>query len=300
MAKKFPKFLLLGKYGQLGRELSRTLLPVGELAVFDLPDIDFTKPMQLQAMITELKPQVIINAVAYTNVDLAETQQDLCRLINHESVAAIGAAAQAIHAGVIHVSTDYVFDGTASTPYQETDATHPLSYYGKTKLDAEISLQESGAAYWIFRTAWLYSLTREDFVRKVLNWSRAKKELRIVDDQIGSPTWARMLAELMTMALVRGGTEDIVQFMQATSGIYHLTGSGAVSRLDWVKRILELDPQPQEQIVEVLLPAKTREFVTPAQRPLHSPLDCSKFEKTFGLRVPTWEEMLASALEYAG
>ena len=114
MAKKFPKILLLGKYGQLGRELSRTLLPVGELAVFDLPDIDFTKPMQLQAMITELKPQVIINAVAYTNVDLAETQQDLCRLINHESVAAIGAAAQAIHAGVIHVSTDYVFDGTAS------------------------------------------------------------------------------------------------------------------------------------------------------------------------------------------
>lgn len=297
MGTRLPTILLLGKYGQLGRELCRTLPPLGQLVVLDQPDIDFTRPEQVAAQMKALQPQVILNAIAYTNVDLAESQPEVCRLVNHTSVAAIAQAAQEINAGFIHISTDYVFDGELERPYRETDAPHPLSEYAQSKLDAETSIQAAGAPYWIFRTAWLYSLTRDDFVRRVLGWSRNKKELRIVDDQVGSPTWARMLAELITQALGRGNG-DMPAFIRSTSGVYHLAGQGAVSRLDWVKKILDLDPQPQEQIVETILPAKSREFATPAQRPLRTPLDCRRFERTFGLRVSTWEEMLALAMEF--
>ena len=292
-----PTLLLLGKYGQLGRELNRTLLPLGKLVVLDIPELDFTQPDKVVQQIKSLRPNVIINAVAYTNVDQAETQHELCDQINSRTVVAVARAAAEIQAGFIHISTDYVFDGNQNRPYVETDPTNPLNYYAQSKLDAETGIQTSGASYWIMRTAWLYSLTRDDFVRKVLGWSRTKKELKIVDDQVGSPTWARLLAELITQALV-GGKADLPQHIQATQGIYHLVGAGAVSRLDWVKKILELDSQPNEQILERLLPAKTSEFPTPALRPLRTPLNCAKFEKTFGLRVPAWDEMLALAMEY--
>lgn len=292
-----PTLLLLGKYGQLGRELNRTLLPLGNLVVLDIPELDFTQPDGVVQQIKSLHPDLIINAVAYTNVDQAETQRELCDQINSKTVVAVAKTAAEIDAGFIHISTDYVFDGSMNRPYIETDQTNPLNYYAESKLAAEIGIQASGASYWIMRTAWLYSLTRDDFVRKVLQWSRTKKELKIVDDQIGSPTWARLLAELITQALV-AGKADLPQYIQATQGIYHLVGAGAVSRLDWVKKILELDSHPNEQILEKLLPAKTSEFPTPAMRPLRTPLNCGKFEKTFGLRVPAWDEMLAMAMEY--
>ena len=292
-----PKLLLLGKYGQLGRELNRTLLPLGNLVVLDLPDLNFTRPNDVVQQIKTLRPNVIVNAVAYTNVDQAETQHELCDQINYKTVAAAAQAAAEIQAGFIHISTDYVFDGNQNRPYVETDRPNPLNYYAQSKLAAEAAIQTSGVSYWILRTAWLYSLTRDDFVRKVLGWSRTKKELKIVDDQVGSPTWARLLAELIAQALARGSA-NLPQHIQTTQGIYHLVGTGAVSRLDWVKKILELDSQPNEQILERLIPAKTSEFPTPALRPLHTPLNCEKFEKTFDLRVPTWEEMLALAMEF--
>ncbi len=291
-----PTILLLGKVGQLGSELSRLLVPVGTLHVLDYPDIDFTQPDAVAEKVAQIRPTVIVNAVAYTNVDLAESQQETCDLVNHQAVVALAETARKQNAALIHVSTDYVFDGFKNSPYREDDPTYPLNYYGASKLAAEIGIQESSAAYWIFRTAWLYSLTRDDFVRKVLQWSRSQEQLKVVADQVGSPTWAHTLAAGICTALSQGAN-DPVEYIRQTSGIYHLAGDGAVSRLEWVRKILELDPQRDEQVTRELIPARTSDFPTPAQRPLYTALDCSKYKDTFKLPLPSWEEALAGAFK---
>jgi dTDP-4-dehydrorhamnose reductase len=289
-----PTILLLGKIGQLGSELSRTLQPLGYLIVRDYPEIDFTQLDGLTALIEQIQPSVIVNAVAYTNVDLAETEREKCEQVNHTAVAALAEIADRLGAGLVHISTDYVFDGRKGSPYFEDDPANPLNYYGQTKLDAEKAIVERAGAYWIFRTAWLYSLTRDDFVSKVLKWSRSQEQLRIVADQTGSPTWAHTLAEAITRALQLGAI-DPASFIRRTRGIYHLAGEGSVSRLEWVRTILELDPHREEQVTREILPARTSDFPTPAPRPLCTPLDCSKYKNTFHLDLRPWQEALRDA-----
>jgi dTDP-4-dehydrorhamnose reductase len=290
------KILLLGKIGQLGYELQRTLAPLGEVTALDYPDIDFSKPAALAPQVMAIKPDIIINAVAYTNVDKAEAESELANAINGEACGVLAKVAQQIHASLVHFSTDFVFDGNKGGSYVETDPATPLNTYGKSKLLGEQAIQEYGRNYLIFRTSWLYSLRRETYVLKVLHWARTQPKMRVVTDQTGSPTSARMLAEITALALAmvkEGGS----RWLEARQGVYHLAGDGAASRFEFAQTILQLDPKREEQVVTELLPARSDEFLTSARRPGDTSLNCDKFEQAFSLRMPPWQEALRLELE---
>lgn len=289
------RLLLLGKFGQLGWELHRSLPALGELIALDYPEIDLTDLDSLEGIIRPLGPDIIINATAYTDVDKAETEAETAMLINAMASGRLAALASELNSALVHFSTDYVFDGDNSEPYLETHAPNPLGMYGESKLAGERQIQDIDGAYLIFRTSWVYSLRRDSFVPKVLRWARQQTSLRIVDDQVSNPTWCRMLAETTAQLLAVAG-QDPQGWVRERRGLYHLAGSGYASRLDWAKQILRLDPHREEQIVVNLLPAKTSEFPAPAKRPLFSALNCDLFTETFGLRMPDWELALQLAL----
>jgi dTDP-4-dehydrorhamnose reductase len=290
------RIMLLGKVGQLGWELQRTLAPLGPLAALDYPEIDL---LHLESLAPEMKafqPQVIINATAYTAVDRAENEPEIAHGINALAPGWLANQATEIGAAFIHFSTDYVFDGGLGRPYVETDAPHPLNVYGQSKLEGEGGVQANGDAYLILRTSWVYSLRRASFVTKTLQWARQQATLRLVTDQVSNPTWARMLAEV-TAQLLAASAQDPIGWMRERRGLYHLAGDGYASRKEWAEAVLALDPNPQEQTVTEILPALTTEFPTPAQRPLFSALDCSRFSQVFGLRLPDWRRALKMAME---
>jgi dTDP-4-dehydrorhamnose reductase len=285
------RILLIGKNGQLGWELQRTLPALGELTAVDWPEIDLNQPEMIRELVRTVRPQVILNAAAYTAVDKAETEVELCRAINATAPAILAEEALALNAGLIHYSTDYVFDGAKGSAYIETDTPHPLNQYGRNKLEGEQAIEQAGGAFWILRTSWVYSLRRDSFVTKVLEWSRRQKTMKVVSDQYGCPTWCRLLAEITSLALAQG-RQDPVEWIRQTSGLYHLAGDGAANRYEWAQEILKLDPKPDEQMVETLAACATAEFPTPAQRPLFVPMDCGKFMQTFHLRLPPWQQGL--------
>ncbi len=289
------RILLFGKNGQVGWELQRTLAPLGDVIVFGSHDLDLAEVDQLSAQVQVSRPDVIINAAAYTDVDRAQAEPDRAMAINGRAPGALAKAAQDIGAGLVHYSTDFVFDGTKGIGYAETDPPNPISAYGESKLEGEMAIQKVGGAYWILRTSWVYSLRRSCFVTKVLSWARANTRLRIVTDQIGSPTWCRMLAEATACALAQGST-DIREWVRTHQGIYHVAASGHASRFAWAQAILRHDPNPEDKIAEEILPATSADFPTPATRPANSSLNCDKFEQTFRLRLPPWETSLQLAL----
>jgi dTDP-4-dehydrorhamnose reductase len=289
------RILLLGRTGQLGWELERTLAPLGEIYALGPEELNLTELDDLTYQIHEVRPQVIVNASAYTAVDRAEEQVDLAMRLNAQAPAVMAEAARALNAVLIHFSTDYVFDGEKDSAYTEDDATNPLNVYGQSKLNGEQAIVEAGCAYLILRTSWVYSLRGDSFVSKTLAWARQQETLRIVSDQVGSPTWARMLAEI-TAAVLAQSLPAPQGYFSTRSGIYHLGGSGGVSRLDFAREILRLDSRSDEQKVRNLEAASTADFPTPAKRPLRTSLDCSRFEATFGLHLPNWEESLRLAM----
>jgi dTDP-4-dehydrorhamnose reductase len=280
----------------VGWELLRTCSPLGELIGLDYPTVDLSDSAGLRELIRNTKPDIIINAAAYTNVDKAELEPELARAINAIGPGVLAEEAKKINAVLVHYSTDYVFDGTKGTPYIETDVTNPLNIYGQTKLEGEEAIQSVGGAYLILRTSWVYSMRQGGFVTKVLQWAREQDTLRVVDDQISSPTWARKLAEATALVLAQGW-DDPAGYISEKAGLYHLAGSGACSRYEWAQAILELDPKKSEQKVRQLLPAKSSQFPTPAERPLVSVLDSRKFAQIFGLRLPEWRESLQLAMD---
>jgi dTDP-4-dehydrorhamnose reductase len=284
--------MLLGRKGQLGRELERTLAPLGVVWATDVDQLDLLDTAALRTAIRSQKPQLIVNAAAYTAVDRAESEAEKAHAINATVPGILAEEARALGSTLIHYSTDYVFDGRKGSPYLETDAPNPLNVYGSSKLAGEQAIQAAGCSYLILRTAWVYSLGAESFVSKVLRWARQNEILHIVDDQISNPTWARMLAEVTAQLVGRG-----VDHLRQRNGLYHLAGSGYASRWEWAKHILELDPQKQEQTVKEILPAPTSDFPTSAERPLFSALDCSRFGAAFdGITLPEWKDALVLAL----
>jgi len=289
------RILLLGKFGQLGWELHRSLAPLGEIIALDYPEIDLVDYDSLDEIIQKETPDVIVNATAYTAVDQAENEAEIAMAINAHAPKRLAELAQAKKAALIHYSTDYVFDGKKGSPYLEADSPRPSSIYGKSKLAGELGIEQISGAYLIFRTSWVYSLRRESFVTKVLNWARTQTSLQIVADQVSNPTWCRMLAEVTSQILAKAG-EHPHGWINERRGLYHLAGSGFASRFDWAKKILEYDPLRSEQIVEDIRPALTSDFPTPAQRPLYSALNCDLFTETFGLRLPEWEVALELAM----
>jgi dTDP-4-dehydrorhamnose reductase len=290
------RLLLLGKLGQLGWELRRTLAPLGDVTALDVPEVDLTRPEGFLPAARAAMPQVIVNATAYTAVDRAESEPQLARLINGEAPGLLAELAKDLGAALIHYSTDYVFDGAKGRLYVENDVPNPLGVYGASKLAGEQAIAQVGGATLTLRTSWVYSLRRDSFVTKVLQWARQQRTLRVVTDQVANPTWARMLAEVTAQLLARAGA-DPVGWLRERRGLYHLAGDGYASRFEWAQVALQFDPRREEQVVETLQPALTADFPTPAQRPLFSALDCSRFTAVFGLRLPPWEEALRMAME---
>jgi dTDP-4-dehydrorhamnose reductase len=292
------RILLIGKVGQLGWELERALAPLGDLTVVDYPEIDLADAEGTRALVRQVQPEVIFNAAAYTAVDQAESEREIAMAVNGVAPGILAEEARAMEAAFVHYSTDYVFDGSKVEPYVEIDATNPVNTYGRSKLAGEKNVQAVGGAYLILRTSWVYSLRKGGFVNKVLGWSRKHQTLRIVNDQVGSPTWCRMLAEVSSFLLAKSDG-DPVTWIKDRRGLYHLGGSGSVSRYQWAQAILKFDPQSEEQVVQEIEPASTTEFPTPAKRPLRTSLNCDHFESTFGLRLPDWETALRLSMETA-
>jgi dTDP-4-dehydrorhamnose reductase len=290
------RIVLIGKTGQVGWELQRTLAPLGKIYAIGEDELDITNTILLTQTLRSIAPRVIVNAAAYTAVDRAEQEPEVAMLVNRTAPSVMAETALTLRAALIHISTDYVFDGAKGSAYVETDAPNPLSVYGCSKLEGEQVVQQVGGGYLVLRTSWVYSSRGNSFVNKVLAWSRKQDVLRVVADQVGSPTWARFLAEVIAVLIARGDS-DPYQYFSQHSGIYHVAGKGQVSRYDWAQTILQLDPLRSQQVVQKLETAKTSEFPTPAIRPLYTGLDCQRFEKVFGLEIPAWDESLRLALE---
>jgi dTDP-4-dehydrorhamnose reductase len=289
------KIVLLGKNGQLGWEFQRILPILGEVISLDRKELDLCDLGAIQKNLSEWKPNLIINASAYTDVDGAEKETDLAMKINALAPGIIAEMSRKLQAVFIHYSTDYVFDGGKNALYIETDQTNPLNMYGKSKLMGEENIRQAGEAYLILRTSWVYSLRGNSFVNKVLKWSRQNKTLKVVSDQVSGPTWARTLAEITSFVLAQN-KKDIFENIRERRGTYHLAGSGFASRYEWAKQILANDPEPSEQIVQAIEPALSEDFPTPATRPLFSALNCSHFEETFGMQLPSWNSTLQLAM----
>ena len=283
------KILLFGKNGQLGWELNRTLMCLGELIALDYPEVNFEKPKDVINIINQIKPDLIVNAAAYTDVDKAEEEPDKARLINAETPGEMARWCKKNNAVIIHYSTDYVFDGTKGLPYTEEDKPNPLNVYGQSKLAGEIAIQQSGAIHMILRTAWVYSMRGNSFVNKVLEWTKKSDVIRVVDDQISNPTWARALAEI-TADVIAMSIEDIRSFFSIKGGIYHCAGGGYCSRFQWAQVIIGL--LNIDKIIKIV-PAKTKDFKTQAERPLFSALRSVRFAEVFKISLTNWRECIS-------
>ncbi len=290
------KILQIGTNGQVGWELLRTCAPLGDVVALDYPDVDLSEFDGLRELVRTVKPDIILNAAAYTNVDKAESEPEKARAINAIGPGVLAEEAKKINAVLVHYSTDYVFDGTKGSPYLETDTTNPLNYYGQTKLEAEQAIASSGCINFILRTSCMYSMQAGGFVTKVLQWSRTQQIMRVVDDQICSPTSARLMAEV-TAALLAKVVDHSTDWLEERRGVYHCAGAGACNRYEWAKQILRLDPNPSHQVVKDLVPAKSSEFHSTVVRPLATPLDNAKLWKTFGLSLPDWLVCLQWVME---
>ncbi|MBK9576500.1 MAG: dTDP-4-dehydrorhamnose reductase [Fibrobacteres bacterium] len=286
--KKYNKILIIGRRGQVGWELRRTLAPLGEIVAYDFPDIDLTKPETLRPIVREVAPDLVVNAAAYTAVDKAEDEVEICHAINALAPKVLAEEAARLGARMVHFSTDYVYDGAKDGRWVETDAPGPLSVYGRTKLEGDEAIAATGVQHLIFRLQWVWGTRGANFVKTMLKLARERKELKIVDDQVGGPTWSRHIAEATSLAVAR---------WEAQSGIYHMANGGETSWYGFAKAIFEEDPKKSEQVLESLLPIPTSAYPTKAARPMNSRMDVSKLDRDFGIRLPCWHEALRNSFE---
>jgi dTDP-4-dehydrorhamnose reductase len=287
------RILLFGKNGQIGWELQNKLPPLGEVAALDFPDVDFTDPDGLRKIVRAHSPDVIINAAAYTAVDPAEREPEKARAINGIAPGVLAEEAATLGAGLVHYSTDYVFDGAKRTPYTEADDPHPLGVYGSTKLEGDRAVECAGGAHLILRTSWVYGGRGGNFLLTIRRLARERPELRIVDDQVGNPTWCGWIAEATVGILLRISREDGPSFaskMDRYKGVYNLSSEGEVSWFEFAQAILDADPLRNEHRVRNILPIKTEDFPTAAKRPYYSVLSKDKIRRVFQLRIPSWRE----------
>ena len=299
------KILLLGKNGQVGWELQRSLAPLGEVTALDRYSTDFCGDLGnlagLRETVQRLRPQVIVNAAAHTAVDKAESEPELARLINATAPGVLAQEAHQLGAWLVHYSTDYVFDGSGSQPWVETDTPAPLSVYGHTKLEGEQLIAQHCPKHLIFRTSWVYAARGGNFAKTMLRLARERERLTVIDDQWGAPTGAELIADVTAHAI-----RQVLQRpdgQPGAAGIYHLAASGQASWNLYAKHVLAQAVQAQPAIALVakeVAPVPTSAFPTPANRPHNSRLNTAKLQSTFGLRLPPWQQgvdrMLAEIL----
>lgn len=279
------RILLTGVNGQVGWELRRTLAPLGEVHALDRRALDLSDPDAIRATVRALRPQLIVNPAAHTAVDRAESEPELALAINATAPGVLAEEAARLGAGMVHYSTDYVFDGAKHEPYLESDAPNPLNVYGRTKLAGEEAVRASGAAHLILRTSWVYGLRGRNFLGTILRLAQERDELKIVADQIGAPTWSRVIAEASAQILAQRDWRE-------RSGCYHLTAGGETSWHGFAGAILEATGS---SIVPA--PIATADYPLPALRPAFSLLSNDRLFAAFGLRLPAWRDSLALCLE---
>ncbi|NOY83279.1 MAG: dTDP-4-dehydrorhamnose reductase [Nitrospirae bacterium] len=293
-----PRILLIGKQGQVAWELARALAPHAQLVAADLPELDLNSPKLIATWVKDVRPHFIVNAAAYTDVEKAEDESELAMAINGTAPGLLAQAAKAIDATLIHYSTDYVFSGDApknadSLGYTESLQTGSINVYGKTKQAGEAAIKAVSGKYFIFRTSWVYGLRGKNFLLSILRAAQTRETLNVVNDQIGTPTWCRLLAEMTTGVILK--CQD-PEFLESTTGLYHLTGKGRTSWYGFAKSIIDAASFAHDFKVKEILPVPTSAYPTKAVRPAYALLDCRKFEKTFNLRLPHWEKSLKEAM----
>jgi dTDP-4-dehydrorhamnose reductase len=284
------KILLLGCDGQVGWELQRSLQPLGEVIALDFQSrdlaADFSKPDALAATVRAVKPDLIVNSAAHTAVDKAEAEPELAQKINADGPGVLARAAAASGAWLVHYSTDYVFDGSGDQPRDEEAPTGPLSVYGRTKLDGERRIRASGCKHLILRTSWVYAARGGNFAKTMLRLAAAKTELNVIDDQIGAPTGADLLADLTAL------TVRAARAQPDLSGTYHAVAAGATSWHGYAQLVIETARERGVALTlpsDALRPIATSAYPTPATRPLNSRLDTRKLRERFGVHLPDWE-----------
>ena len=304
------KILLFGKNGQVGWELQRSLVPLGEVVALHFRSEanpvqdgaalqgDFSQPEALRDTVRRVQPDVIVNAAAYTAVDKAESEPDLARTLNATAVGVLAEEAARMGAAVVHYSTDYVFDGAGERPWTEADTPAPLNAYGQTKLEGEQLLQQHNPRHLIFRTSWVYAARGANFAKTMLKLGQERENLKVINDQHGAPTGAELLADVTAHAIVR------LQQDPAVAGLYHLAAGGTTTWHDYACHVLEQARRagaPVKVAPSAVQAVPTSDFPTPARRPHNSRLDTRKLQATFGLALPDWQtgvdRMLTEILE---
>ena len=281
--------LLLGKGGQVGWELQRALAPLGTVTAHDADTADFTQPQQVAALVRQLRPDVIVNAAAHTAVDKAESEPELARLINATTPGAIAREAAALGALMVHYSTDYVFDGSGSAARTEDAPTGPLSVYGRTKLEGEQALVDSGCHHLNFRTSWVFAARGGNFSKTMLRLAGERDTLNVINDQVGAPTGADLLADVTAHAI---RTVRALGDPAALSGTYHVVAGGETTWYDYARFVIEWARARGVAIKvppQAIQPVATSAYPTPARRPLNSRLDTRKLQTAFNLQLPHWQ-----------
>ena len=305
-----PTILLTGKTGQVGFELNRSLSQLGKIFAPDHRDLDLLNQGSVRRAIRDIRPQLIVNAAAYTAVDAAENDESKAYAVNAEALALLADEAKRLDALVVHYSTDYVFDGTKRSPYNETDETNPLNVYGKSKLAGEQAIRASGASHLIIRTGWVYANRGRNFLLTILRLATEREELRIVRDQIGAPTCAADIAAATTKILTEMYTQDKSRtYMSSISGTYHMTAAGETSWHNFATAILgkaqSVSPevpwfaaatQGRPLIAKRILPISSDEFRSPTRRPIYSVLSNSRLSEIFHIELPNWTAQLQCCL----
>jgi dTDP-4-dehydrorhamnose reductase len=295
------RILLTGATGQVGGELLKLLAPLGEVIAPTREEMDLADADSVREMIRAVRPRWIVNPGAYTAVDKAESEPALAYAVNAEAVKAIGEEARVAGAGVIHFSTDYVFDGSGDTPYRESDTTGPVSVYGASKLAGEKALAESGATHLIFRTSWVYGGVGNNFLLTILKLAKEREVLRVVGDQHGAPTWsrdlARMVVEVIDRCEIAADGRELVDALAGVGGIYHAAGAGETTwsgfAAEAVRLRREAEPGVRFAGIEAIT---TAEYPTPAKRPHNSRMNCDKLAEEFGWTMLDWRDSLRKVL----
>lgn len=303
------KILLTGKNGQLGDDLQHVLSRLGDVVATDRQQLDLSRPGEIRKLIRDIHPTLIVNAAAYTAVDQAEKDEVAALAINSEAPAIMAEEAQKIGAALVHYSTDYVFDGSKNSPYDENDTPNPISAYGRTKLAGEQAVRDSGVDHLIFRTAWVYSTRGKNFLLTILRLATQREELRIVRDQLGAPTWSREIASATAKALeqICGGADGTAAWSER-GGTYHMTAGGETNWYEFTRAILQEAAEAPDSaewfhtatsgkdlLTRRVIPITTAEYPTPARRPAYSVLSNAKLNRTFGIQLPDWRQQLKLA-----
>jgi dTDP-4-dehydrorhamnose reductase len=286
------KVLITGANGQVGWELQRALAPLGEVMALGHAQLDLANADAIRQALRHAAPDLIVNAAAYTAVDRAEDEPALAQAVNGDAPGILAEEAQRLHAALVHYSTDYVFDGAKGAPYEEIDAPHALSVYGKTKLAGEKAIAAVDCAHLILRTSWVYGARGKNFLLTMQRLAREREELRVVDDQIGAPTWSRMLAEatglILGQCLHKG---RVAERLRDKGGLYHLSAAGQTSWFGFASAIVQQGEKPPR-----MTPITTADYPLPAARPAYSVLSNDKIARHFGIRLPDWQHGLAQCL----